>query len=163
MWNQPITPQQLEAQRHVDVKMTCWISNWVPEWSEKWLWTWHGCRCQTGWPEGFNKMLIYWDFHTDTISRVFSEKGDYPVKGSCVEEKVLLMLGHRRKGRVAPSGNILISIITCYCQYASTQKTMMGKRGGLWVLSAKNRKLRLQLTVCNLSQTCNYMMRGVLL
>ncbi len=42
----------------------------------------------------FQKLLIYWDFHTQTISRVYrewSEKRKYPVNDSCVDENALLM------------------------------------------------------------------------
>ncbi len=42
----------------------------------------------------FQKLLIYWDFHTQP-SLGFTENGPkkrkYPVSGSCVDENVLLM------------------------------------------------------------------------
>ncbi len=42
----------------------------------------------------FQKLLIYWDFHTQP-SLVFTEndlkKRKYPVSGSCVDENALLM------------------------------------------------------------------------
>ncbi len=48
--NQPITWQQLNAFRHLDVvKTSFWSSNRASEGEErgfKWLWTWNGCWCR---------------------------------------------------------------------------------------------------------------------
>ncbi len=47
-----------------------------------------------GWSEYLEKLLIYWDFHTQP-SLGFTENGQkkrkYPVSDSCVDENALLM------------------------------------------------------------------------
>lgn len=118
-----------------------------------------------GFAQGFGKMLIYWDFHPDTtISRVSSERETIEWKAAMGRKKSCWCwaTGERAEWLQVTIGNKLILKTTCICQYASMQKTMMSccRRGAPWVplLSAKHRKLRLQLTVCNISWTRNYMM-----
>ncbi len=67
----------------------------------KWLWTWNGCWCQTGLVWVFQKLLIYWDFHTQP-SLGFMENGQkkrkYPV--TAVVWTKMPCWGQRRMGRL---------------------------------------------------------------
>ncbi len=95
--NQPITWQQLNAFRHLDVvKTTCWSSNRSSERGRKgfkWL-NVEWLLVSDGLVWVFHKLLIYWDFHTQP-SLGFTENGPkkrkYPVSGSHVDENALLM------------------------------------------------------------------------
>lgn len=71
--NLPITWQQLNAFRHVDIVETIWFrvqtrhQNGEERWL-KWLWTWHGCWRQTDrfeyfrncWSTGISKYSVLW-------------------------------------------------------------------------------------------------------
>ncbi len=78
-------------------KTTCWSSNRASEWGRKEIWVTLNVECLLV-PDGlfwvFQKLLIYWDFHAKP-SLGFTEnspkKRKYPVSGSCVDKKALLM------------------------------------------------------------------------
>lgn len=66
----------------------------------------------------------------------FLRKREYPVRGSCVEEKVLLMLGQRRKGRRAPSDkwqytNFNNRLLQPVCKYAESHDGLLQERSAL--------------------------------
>ncbi len=109
----------------------------------------------------FQKLLIYWDFHTQ-LSLGFTENGPkkrkYPVSGSCVDENALLMSEVR--GEWADDRKATVTqIITRYNQgmqntisEQTTHRTLkqMGyssrRPHQVLLLSAKNRKRRIQFT-----------------
>ncbi len=111
----------------------------------------------------FQKLLIYWDFHTQP-SLGFTEKGPekrkYPVSGSCVDEEGLVdVRGQRRIGRLVRDDRKakVTQITTRYNQGMqntisehTTHRTLkqMGyssrRPHRVPLLSAKNRKRRLQ-------------------
>ncbi len=112
----------------------------------------------------FQKLLIYWDFHTQP-SLGFTENGPknrkYPVSGSCVDENALLMSGQRRMGRLVRDDRkaTVTQITTRYNQgmqntisERTTRRTLkqMGyssrRPHRVPLMSAKNRTRRLQFT-----------------
>ncbi len=105
----PITWQQLNAFRHLDVvKTTCWSSNRASELGKKegfkWLWTWNGCWFQTGWIWVFHKLLILLVFSHKTISRVYREWSEKEKISSerqlCGWKCLVDVRGQRRMGRL---------------------------------------------------------------
>ncbi len=151
------------------MKTTCWSSNRASEWGRKGILV----TLNVEWllvPDGlvwvFQKLLIYWDFH-EQPSLEFTENGPktrkYPVSGRCVDKNAWLMSevrGQRRMDRlVRDDRKAKVTQITRYNQdmqntifERTTRQTL--KRMGyssrrphrVPLLSAKNRKQRLQFT-----------------
>ena len=149
--DQPIAWQQLNAFRHVEVvKTTCWSSNRASEWGRtgfKWLWTWLLV------PDGLvwvcQKQLICWDLHPQPslgLLRMVRKREN-------IQWKCLVgVRGQRRMGRLVPDDRKATGtqIRTHSNQGMQNILKKMGcssrrpHRGPL--LSANNRKLRLQFT-----------------
>ena len=93
--NQPITWQQLNAFRHVDmIKTICCSSNQHQNGEErwlKWLWTWHGCWCQMGWSETAD-LLGFSPQPSLGLTENGPKKRKYPVSCSSVGTDALLMV-----------------------------------------------------------------------
>ncbi len=129
----------------------------------KWLWTWNGCLCQTDWSEYLKKLLIYWDFHAQP-SLVFTENGPkkrkYPVSGSCVDKNALMSEVRGECRLVKDDRKATVTQITT--RYNQGMQNTISERTTHWtlkqmgyssrrphrvpLLSAKNRKRRLQFT-----------------
>ncbi len=115
--NQPITWQQLNAFRHLDVVKTCWSSTEHQNGEErgfKWL--------NVEWllvPDGlvwvFHKLLIYWDFHTQP-SLGFTENGQKKRNiqwAAVVGRKCLVdVRGQRRMDRLVRDRKTTVTLIT---------------------------------------------------
>ncbi len=163
--NQPITWQQLNVFRHLDVvKTICWSSNRASEWGRKGIYDFWWDLVPDGFIRVFQKLLIYWDFHTQP-SLGFTENGPKKRKSSERQlwgRKCLVNVrGQRRMGRLVKDDRkaTVTQITTRYNQGMqntipehTTCRTLkqMGyssrRPHRVPLLSAKNRKRRIQFT-----------------
>ncbi len=129
----------------------------------KWLWTWNGCWCQTGWSEYFKKLLIDRDFHAQQSQGFeWSEKKNISSERQlCGQKCVVDVRGQRRMGRLVRDDRkaTVTQITTRYNQGMqniisehTTRRTLKQmdyssrRPHQVSLLSAKNRKRRLQFT-----------------
>ncbi len=140
----------------------------------KWLWTWNGCWCQTGWSEYFKNCWStgifthnHLFFFLTTISRVYREWSEKEKISSerqfCGRKCLVDVRGQRRMCRLVRDDrkSTVTQITTWTTAYLeplqgmqniiterTTRRTLkqMGYSSSVPLLSAKNRKLRLQFT-----------------
>ncbi len=168
--NQSITWQQLNAFRYLDVvRKTCWSSNRSSEWGRKGIKVTLnrmvvGARRLVFQKLVFQKLLIYWDFHAQP-SLGFTENGQKQKISSkqqlCGWKCLVDVRGQRRMGRLVRDDRkaTVTQITTHYNQGMqntisehTTHRTLkqMGyssrRPHRVPLLSAKNRKQRLQFT-----------------
>ncbi len=128
----------------------------------KWLWTleWFLVPDWLVWV--FQKLLIYWDFHTQPSLGITKngQKRKYPVSGSCVDENALLMSEVRGEWADFVRDDRKATLTQITTRYNQGMQNTISEHTTCWtlkqmgycsrrphqVLSTKNRKRRLQFT-----------------